>query len=214
MKRTKSSVVTLALLAVLSSQTAARADNKGDLSDAVHDFKGCYWAQIEVQKLMTFDLSPGIWTKMLEKGGWGIKDTSNLARALNDYSKLNGWGDFEAAEDANNHDRENNKPKVEGMVDAAKDKIGFTLVANNLRGTNAEWNLTHRYMAVITDFLNDGRWKPKGGAAFITLVVKPTTDVTVTKSPDGKHFTVTAPSDRDLHEWDTKITKGLQRAGA
>ncbi len=99
------------------------------------------------------------------------------------------------------------------MVEAVKDKLGFTLVADNLKGTNAEWDLTHRYMSVIGQFLQEGKWKPKGGCALITLVVKPAPDVSVTAAPDGKHFTVTAPSDHEPKEWDTKITKGLQKAG-
>ena len=81
------------------------------------------------------------------------------------------------------------------------------------KGTNAEWDLTHRYMSVIGQFLQEGKWKPKGGCALITLVVKPAPDVSVTAAPDGKHFTVTAPSDHEPKEWDTKITKGLQKAG-
>ena len=210
----KKGIILSGVLFGLSHTSSALADNQSDLADAVYDYNKCYWAQDMVNKLMSFKLSPGIWTKMLEKDGYGISTTSNAARNMEEFAKKNGWGDLEEAESANNNDRENNKAHVYEMVDSLKSKIGFTLQADALKGTNAEWDLVHRYMGVVTEFLANGDWKPRGTTPFITLAVTPTAkDVSVTATPDGKHFTITAPSDHETEEWDGKMTKGLQRAG-
>ena len=210
----RKAIVLTSVLISLGSMPVAFADNKSDLADAVYDYNKCYWAQDMVNKLMAFKLSPGIWTKMLEKDGWGISTTSNAARNMEEFAKKNGWGDLEEAESANNNDRDNNKPHVYEMVDSLKDKMGFTLQADALKGTNAEWDLVHRYMTCVSEFLANGEWKPRAKTPFITLAVTPSVkDVSVTVTPDGKHFTVSAPSDHETEEWDGKITKGLQRAG-
>jgi hypothetical protein len=206
-------VVAAAILGLLFTAPAALADNKSDLADAVYDYNKCYWAQDMVMKLMNFKLSPGIWTKMLEKDGWGISTTSNAARNMEEFAKKNGWGDLEEAESANNNDRANNKAHVLEMVDTLKPKIGFTLQAD-LKGSNAEWDLVHRYMTTVTEFLANGDWKPRAKTPFITLVVTSAVkDVVVTVTPDGKNFTVSCPSNHETEEWDGKITKGLQKAG-
>src|SRR6202007_1446048 len=141
-----------------------------ELARAVYDYTiNCWWQSFITGKLMTFKLSPGCWTKMLEKDGWGIKTTANYASEIGTYAKNQGYGDLEAAESANNNDRMANKPHVEEMVDGLKDKVSFALQADALKCTDSQWDLVHRYMSTIGEFIAGGTWKPKGGAAFITL---------------------------------------------
>lgn len=214
-KRTKQHTLCLTLAVAASTSCTLNpvfADNKSDLSDAVYDYSKCYWQQYIVQRMMNFKLSPAIWTKMLDKENWGVKTTSNFASAIGEYAKKNGWGDFEGAESANNNDRENNKAKVSEMVDSIKGKIDFTLVADGIKGTDAEWDLVHRYMGTLSEFIEKWNWKAKSGQAFFTLTVRPAKDVSVSADPDGKHFNIVMPSDHEVEEWDSKMTKGLEKA--
>src|ERR1700722_410909 len=83
--------------------------DKAGLVDAVHDYKKSWWESLIVDKYYTFKLSPGCWAKLTEKDGWGISTTANSVTDFAEYAKKAGWGDFEAAESANNNDRDNNK---------------------------------------------------------------------------------------------------------
>lgn len=212
----KSLVIFISAALALLIQTAATAQqqDKSELASAVYDYSiNCWWRSFIVEKLMNFKVSPGCWTKLMDKDGWGVKTVNNFAYSLGDYGKAHGMGDLEAAESANNNDRMANKPRVEEMVNAMKGKVSFTLVADGIKCSDSEWDLVHRYMGTVGEFMGSG-WTPRGGAAFVTLVVSPTArDVSVAINPDGQHFTVTAPADVEPAEWDSKITKGLQRGG-
>jgi hypothetical protein len=205
-------VILSAALLTIGCSNAALADNKTDLADLVYDSTKCYWAQDMVNKLMTFNLSPGIWAKMLDRDGWGKTCTGNSVRDMEQYAKTNGWGDLEEAESANNNDRESNKPRVFEMVDSLKDKLGVTVQADALKGSDAEWDRVHRYWTTLTEFIGSGDWKPKNKAIFLTVIISPTAgDLDVTAAPDGKHFTVKAPSNREPEEWGDNVKKKLQK---
>jgi hypothetical protein len=216
MQSHKNRILISALLACATTVLPAFSqaeDKKNDLVDAVHEYKiNSWWQSIIVNRLMNFNLSPGIWNKMLEKDGWGIRVTSNVADQIGTYAQKQGWADLEAIESGNNSDRNKNKPQVEQTVDGLKDKISFTLDANTIKGTDAEWDLVHRYMGILGQWLVDGSWTPKQKVAFITLNVSPSAkDIAVAVSPDGKNFKVTVPAETEPNEWDSKILKGLNR---
>ena len=131
------------LVTALSTPVHAQyTADKAGLADAIHDYTiGSWWETIIFDKLMSFKLSPGCWAKMTEKDGWGISTTTNFARALNDYTKNGGMPNLEEVESANNNDRANNKPRVEQQVDAMKNKVSFTLQADGIKCSDAEWDL-------------------------------------------------------------------------
>jgi hypothetical protein len=123
------------------------------LADDVQDYSSCLWRSFIVSKLLHFNLSEGCWNKMMEKDGWGISTANGVAVDIGIYAKRLGYGDFEDAESANNNDRSANKSRVEGMVDAMRDKFSFTVNSGALKCTNAEWDLLHRYTGYIGEFL-------------------------------------------------------------
>lgn len=208
-------LITVVCIMTQSSAFAQDLSKQKELSDAVYQYSiNCWWRAFIVQKLMSFRLSPGCWDKMLENDGWGIKTVNNVAVDIGEYAKRLGYGDLEAAESANNNDRNANKPRVEQMVDGLKDKITVDVQADGIKCSDSEWDLLHRYLGVLGEFLARGDWTPRGGAAHITMVASGVAkDISVAISPDGKHFTITAPVEVEPSEWDTKITKGLQRGG-
>ncbi len=214
--RLRFALVSLALLFLICAEPAAvfsQEEKKSELVDAVREYKiNSWWQSLITDRLMSFKLSAGIWSKMLEKDGWGVKTTSNMADEIGEYAKQQGWADLEAVESANNNDRNNNKPQVEQLVDGLKNKISFTLDASALKGSDSEWDLVHRYMGTIGQYLSDGSWKPKQKVAFITLVVSPAVkDIAVVVSNDGRDYKVTAPAEIEPAEWDSKILKGLKK---
>jgi len=213
----QSVLVGLVLLLLCASPictTASWGQDKEQLSNKVYDYSiGCWWRKLIVDKLMTISLSPGLWTKMMEDDGWGIKTVNNMAIDMGEFAKNHGYGDLEAAESANNNDRNANKPQVESMVDALRGKVGFNLKADGVKGSPAEWDLIHRYMSTVGDEIASSSFKPKGNIAIVTLVASATAkDIAVTVTPDGGHFTVVAPTLVEPSEWDTKIQRGLERA--
>ncbi len=216
LRRFDSTIFALALLflSFAGCTTASSAQDKEQLSNKVYDYSiGCWWRKFIVDKLMTLNLSPAIWTKVMEDDGWGIKSVNNVAIDMGEFAKNHGYGDLEAAESANNNDRNANKPQVESMVDALRGKVGFTLKADGVKGSPSEWDLIHRYMTTVGDEFASSSFKPKGNIAIITMVASPTAkDVTVTVTPDGGHFTVTVPTLVEPAEWDSKIQHGLERA--
>lgn len=214
--RTKFVAAALIILSLtgFSCPSFAQDSQMQQLSDKVYDFSiNCWWRSFIVSKLMDFKLSPAIWTRMLDDSDWGVKTTNNVALYLGDYGKKHGMGDLEAAESSNNNDRTANKPQVESMVDAMRGKVSFTLQADTVKGTPSEWDLIHRYMNTVGEIMAGDDFNPKGGAALVTLVASPTAkDISVVANPDGKHFTVTAPTLVEPSEWDSKIRRGLERA--
>lgn len=220
MKFLHAGLSTLMSAFLASSFAAANAQtypaDKSGLVEAVHDYKiNGWWESILVDRMFDYRLAPACWKKMTEKDGWGIKCTANSATAFGEYMKAKGWGDLEASESANNNDRNNNKARVEQMIDEAKGKLHFTLVADKVSCTDAEWDLIHRMWTTPFDALNQGTWKPKNGDIFLTFTFLPTAkDISVTVAPDGKHFSVTAPTLTEPEAWDDKIVKGLNRAAS
>jgi len=203
----------ISVILLMSACTAsALAQDQSQLSDKVYTYSiGCWWRKFIVDKLITLNISPGVSAKLMEEDGWGIKTINNLAISMGDFAKNHGYGDLEAAESANNNDRNANKPQVESMVDALRGKVGFTLNAASIKGSPSEWDLIHRYMSTIGDQLGSSSFKPKGNIAIVTMVALPTAkDVSVSVTPDGNHFTVTVPTLVEPSEWDSKIQHGME----
>lgn len=192
---------------------AQYTEDKMGLSEAVRDYTiNSHWESLIVDKLMTFNLSPGCWKALTEKDGWGIKTTTNMARAIGEYAKNQGMPDLETTESANNNDRAANVPRVEAIVDDLKGKASFTLDATAIKCDATSWDLLHRYMNTVSECISDKSWKPKGGSSLVTMVMSATAkDITVTVNPDGKHFTIICPSSTEPSEWDTKIVRLMHR---
>lgn len=220
--RARSRVLVLSLLpsmlstvALLRFQPAAFAQytaDKAGLDDGVHDYKKSWWESLIVDKYYTFKLSPGCWAKLTEKDGWGIQTVANSVTEFSEYAKKMGWGDFEAAESANNNDRDNNKPRVQEMVDGLNGKFSSTLIADGIKCTDAEWDLVHRIWYLPFEALSNGSWKPKFAVVHLTVTFTPAAkDISVVVNPDGKQFAITCPSQVEPSDWDAKIIKGLNR---
>ncbi len=204
----------LALLLCGPAATVAQNADKTALVNAVREYKiNSAWESMILDKYFTFKVSPACWKKLCEKDGWGPKTAANSVTNFAEYAKRAGWGDFEAAESANNNDRENNKPHVQEMVNDLSGKFSFTLNADQIACSDAEWELVHRMWGSTFEALANGRWKPKHGAVHLTMTFSPKAkDIAVTVAPDGQHFSVTCPSQVEPEEWDTKIQNGLNRA--
>lgn len=182
---------TVAVLALLlcgseSGSAIAQSADKTALVDAVREYKiNSAWESMILDKYFTFKVSPACWKKLCEKDGWGPKTAAS----------------------------ENNKPHVQEMVNDLNGKFSFTLNADQIACSDAEWDLVHRMWGSTFEALANGRWKPKHGAVHLTMTFSPKAkDIAVAVAPDGQHFSVTCPSQVEPEEWDTKIQNGLNRA--
>ncbi len=215
MKNIKLLLLVISILNTLAlpSQAQLYTPDKAGMADAIHDYKiNSWWESIICDQLFDFQLSAGTWPKMVDKDGWGIKTISNNITAIGAYMKAKDWGDLEAAESANNSDRDNNKPRVIEMINEVKNKMHFTLNLTQVKGSDAEISLISRLYTVPFDALEDGSWKPPHGDVFLNFTFSPNAkDISVTVNPDGKHFSVTAPTLVEPSAWDEKIIKGLNR---
>ncbi|PWU00198.1 MAG: hypothetical protein C5B53_04385 [Candidatus Melainabacteria bacterium] len=196
------------------SGAVAQDSGKEELINKVHEYTHSWWQPLIVKSQMDFDMSSDWWSKMLEQDGWGIKTVSNFAYDLNDFYKRQGLGDLEDIESANNNDRDANRARVESAIENLRNKASFKLATSGVKCDATSFDLCHRYMISIAEFLAKDNWLPKGGEAHITLVLSPTAkSVGVAVNPDGKHFTIDAPANVEVDEWDTKISNGLKRGG-
>lgn len=97
------------------------------------------------------------------------------------------------------------------MIAEMPASVSFTLKTDAIKCNNTEWDLTHRFMVTVGEVLADPAFKPKGGAALVTMIMDPKAkDLTVAVNPDGKHFTLTCPTSEPA-AWDQKIKVGMRR---
>jgi len=197
-----------------TSAAIDQGQNKDELIAKVHEYVHSWWQPLLVKGQMDFNISSEWWPKMLEDDGWGVKTVANLAYDMNEYYKRQGLSDLEGIESANNNDRDANRARVQTAVDDLQNKVSFSLSTDGVNCDATSFDLCHRYMTTIGEFIARDTWLPKGGEAHIALVLSPTAkDVSVSINPDGKHFSITAPSSVEVGEWDTKMLNGLKRGG-
>jgi hypothetical protein len=203
-------VLSGALLAV--GARSAAADPRADFAAHLHEYTGDYYRPFVIEKLTTFKLGKACWKKMLDKNENGEHSASFFTADVAELAKRLAGDDWSEIESANNSDREANKPKVEKLVDAFHARFSFTLTADGDDCDTTTGSLMLRYWTTVGELLKD--WTPKSGKAFITLNVSAKAkDVSVTASKDGTKFTITAPRDKEVAEWDTKITRPFAKAG-
>lgn len=196
------------------SATIDQGSNQQDLLNKIHDYSHTWWVPLLVKTNLTFNVSDDWWPRLLESEGWGVKEISNFGTDINERYKRLGLGDLEDVESANNNDRDANKPTVESKIESLKNKVSFTLNTNGVKCGDTSFDLCHRYITTIGEFLANDSWVPKGDEAHITLTLSPTAKaINVSINPDGKHFTITAPANVEVDQWDDQIIKGLKRGG-
>jgi hypothetical protein len=176
-----------------------------------------------IESFTNFNLTPQCWARVLDKKGdnngfdefpWinvavvGYLKTMEIA----DLSKLNQYS--KEPEDI----AEMNK-----VINANKDNFQFTLNSDSTCRTKAQYKLLLGYASSVYGFFSDssssdgiGRgWRPK--SAKVNLIVNVNAkfkDIQVIISPDGKNFTVNAPSENEPDIWDPKIKDGLRKGGS
>lgn len=216
-KCTLAAMISIAIAVGINTNPSVASDDiqhKDELIAKVHDYVHSWWQPLLVKGQMSFDISSDWWPKMLEDDGWGVKTVANFATDMNEYYKRQGLSDLEGIESANNNDRDVNRPRVETAISDLRNKVSFSLSTQGVNCDGTTFDLCHRYMSKVGEFLAKDNWLPRGGEAHIALVLSPTAkDVSVSVNPDGKHFSITAPASVEVNEWDTKMLNGLKRGG-
>lgn len=200
------------------------AQNKTELVSRIAE-EHLWLNSMMVNKFVTLNLSKNCWEAVFaNKSPQGIDHFSRWGGALVEYAKLMDFGDLDALGGlAKGAGEKANRPKMETLSDGMKGRFSFTIQAATMPCDELAYRLLMGYSATIRDFVSNGSgstlgvnrgWRPRAGVMFITLVMSANAkDVSITISPDGKNFTVTAPSQTEVNEWDTKIEKGLARGG-
>jgi len=200
----------LASIAPVSAQSFT--PDKAGLEDGVENATGTWWKRIIVDKMVDIKLSPECWQKMTEHGGRGIEFATRSARGLGAYMISMGWGDLGKAESADGGTKAENRARVEQMVDEAKSKLHYTLIADSIKCTGTEFALLYRMAGLPITDLENGMWTPPNRSVFITFTLSPAAKTISVSTPDNVHYSIVAPSETELNQWDDIITKGLIHA--
>lgn len=193
---------------------AQYSNDKTGLVDAIKDYSvNHFWESKVVDKCMTYNLSQPCWAKLVTDHDWGLGSVMRVVRNMNQYMMNNkGAQDLEAVEAANNSDRPNNQGRVDSMIGEMPASITFTLQADQIKCDATDWDLTHRFMTTVGENIADPGFKPKAGAAYITMIMNPKLkDLTVTIAPDGKHININCPTTEPAN-WGEKIRIGMHHA--
>jgi hypothetical protein len=174
-----------------------------------------------VQKFVTFNFSPQCWGKIVEDDSTpnGVSHVGAIGKAIQEHAKMLGYGDLDNAVTGVNIDRN----LANAVINKLNGKFSYTINAKNIACAADQFRLLMAYSLQIVEFfggnsastlgVNRG-WRPRAGKMFITLNLSPTAkDISVSISPDGANFTVTAPVNVEPSEWDRKIESGLAKGG-
>ena len=115
-------------------------------------------------------------------------------------------------------DEQSNMPGCKAAIDSWKDKYKITNNAKNISATNNAYRLINGYATTLADLFNPSTsslWfnthKPKSQKQnYIINMDNKYKGVQTSWSSDGATFTINAPADTEVDEWDKKIENGFK----
>lgn len=215
----KLALMTLIFFA-LSSAANVSAQNKEALADKVSSYSDPVVGKF-LNEFVTLNLSAQCWETMLgeDASPTGTRAARELGGSVVGYAKLMGYGnasDFVSGTQIQ-------WTKVNPIIEKLKNNFSFTINAADASCADDRWHLLSNYAMTISDFYGDTSapsgmnrgWRPAAGKMLITLNFSKTAkDVSVAVSPDKSQFTITAPSEVEVENWNGKIQKGMEKGGA
>lgn len=115
-------------------------------------------------------------------------------------------------------EEESNKPGCQSAIDGWNGKYSVTINAQNVSATNEGYRLLNGYTTTLAYLFNAGSrslWRngyaPKADKQhYIINMDNKYKDVQTSWSKDVTTFTINAPADIDVSEWDRKIENGFK----
>jgi hypothetical protein len=192
---------------------AESPEKRKELAHRTTEYTGSFAKGVVVDKLLRVSLEPACWGKVLDGSTTAEHKMSFVTRDLFTFFKRLGWGDLEAAEGEGGPDeRRARLPELEKVAEEIRRSFGLHVVGDGLKCDELGMRLLYGYWATIGEHLAQEAWRPRGGKAFITLVLSPKArEISVKVAKDGTQFTITGPSAVEVPGWDTKIRSGLRR---
>ncbi len=188
-------------------------NDKSELVDAVE--KKHYWLSSEmVNKFVTVNVSPEIWTKMIAEPSRpvGITSFGNLGYGIYQFldntsgttlTKMCGFG-------VQDDKVKSNKPVCEDQIKESSGKINVTVNAKNVRLTEDSYMLLMKAVNQIYYYFGKTEgstgWKPKGKT--LSFVINSGTsekDLGAKWNPDFSVFTITTSPYIEVAGWSDKL---------
>lgn len=212
MRLVKTAVWGIVASLTLSSAALAIDNRQLDLVDRIFQSASlCWWKPTVVEQLMTFKLSQAYWDKMLEPSGFVT--VRSLAEGIGKYAKKQGYADL-ASDEKKLTDKNDGKAQMQKFIEPLKSKITFSVDAEASKCTEVEADILKRYLARLAVFFSKESWNPAAGVAHFSLVMVPdANDISVKVEDQGKNIVISAPADKDLPGWETKLLKPIREAG-
>ena len=201
------------LLCSMLAAPAALASNHDDLAFAVQESHGSKARGWTIERLVTLELGPKCWAKVLEKKSRAIDMLATAALNIERYAKTITGDDWSHVEGQSANSKEGNRAIVDKMITDFKPKFHLTAT---VEGDDCEATGNGLWLKYIGEAMRSVvRYPPKAGKANVTIRATPNVKaLTATVAADGSTVTITGPRDIEPVGWADTISRSLKRVSS
>lgn len=182
-----------------------------DFAFEVKESTGEYYSAWIVDKLITFEVAPACYEKMVDRNKYNaVHSASFYTRAVAKYATLLTGDDWDALESSTANDTATKLRMIEPMIDRFRSVFHLTISVEGDDCNATGGALWLKYWGAVRDILND--YPPASGTLFIKLAVRgDAKDISVDVDEATSTYTITAPLHVEKSGWEDRLLKPFRK---